>query len=84
MSGVIGCAKKLLIGPNKRAYVFKKGRKTMARNMDEKYLMTPYSLDEDRNRKDPCAGACVEEVKNKPRHRYSKSSMINSNIRLYK
>ena len=26
----------------------------------------------------------VEEVKNKPRHRYSKSSMINSNIRLYK
>lgn len=38
----------------------------MARNMDEKYLMTPYSLDEDRNRKDPCAGACVEEVRNKP------------------
>ena len=38
----------------------------MARNMDEKYLMTPYSLDEDRNRKDPRAGNYVEELKDKP------------------
>ncbi|MCI7492987.1 MAG: FAD-dependent oxidoreductase [Lachnobacterium sp.] len=38
----------------------------MARNMDEKYLMTPYSLDEDRNRKDPRAGYYVEELKDKP------------------
>ena len=25
----------------------------MERSKDEKYLMTPYSLDEDRNKKDP-------------------------------
>ena len=28
----------------------------MERSKDEKYLMTPYSLDEDRNKKDPRAG----------------------------
>lgn len=33
---------------------------------DKKYLMTPYSLDEDRNRKDPRAGIMPEEVKNEP------------------
>ena len=38
----------------------------MERSKDEKYLMTPYSLDEDRNKKDPRAGYCIEELKNKP------------------
>lgn len=33
---------------------------------DKKYLMTPYSLDEDRNRKDPRAGIMPEEGKNEP------------------
>ena len=34
----------------------------MANNKDEKYLMTPYSLDPDRNRKDPRGGYCYENV----------------------
>ena len=38
----------------------------MERSKDEKYLMTPYSLDEDRKKKDPRAGYCIEELKNKP------------------
>lgn len=38
----------------------------MDRNKDEKYLMTPYSLDEDRNKVDVRAGYYIEEVKNAP------------------
>lgn len=38
----------------------------MAKNMDEKYLMTPYSLDEDRNKIDPRAGYYIEEAKKEP------------------
>ena len=38
----------------------------MDRNKDEKYLMTPYSLEEDRNRVDVRAGYYIEEVKNAP------------------
>lgn len=38
----------------------------MDRNKDEKYLMTPYSLEEDRNRGDVRAGYYIEEVKNAP------------------
>lgn len=38
----------------------------MDRNKDEKYLMTPYSLEEDRNKVDVRAGYYIEEVKNAP------------------
>ena len=38
----------------------------MDRNKDEKYLMTPYSLEEDRNKVDVRAGFYIEEVKNAP------------------
>ena len=38
----------------------------MDRNKDEKYLMTPYSLEEDRNKVDARAGYYIEEVKNAP------------------
>ena len=38
----------------------------MDRNKDEKYLMTPYSLEEDRNKVDVRAGYCIEEIKNAP------------------
>lgn len=38
----------------------------MAKNMDEKYLMTPYSLDEERNKVDPRAGYYIEEAKKEP------------------
>ena len=44
----------------------KKEEESMDRNKDEKYLMIPYSLEEDRNKKDPRAGYCIEELKNKP------------------
>lgn len=38
----------------------------MDKNKDEKYLMTPYSLEEDRNKVDVRAGYYIEEVKNAP------------------
>lgn len=38
----------------------------MDRNKDEKYLMTPYSLEADRNKVDVRAGYYIEEVKNAP------------------
>ena len=38
----------------------------MDRNKDEKYLMTPYSLEKDRNKVDVRAGYYIEEVKNAP------------------
>ena len=38
----------------------------MDRNKDEKYLMPPYSLEEDRNKVDVRAGYYIEEVKNAP------------------